>query len=164
MLADRHDESAGGLPDTQVRDRAPARRALLGHEDFLEAELREGSAGGRRDIEKRGDLRLEDDVRHLQAGARVRLHDLVRTGEPEIPRRRVDRGAGDDREVGPQRARREGDEEVGLVGVGGGDERARPHDPGPPQVVVARSVSVHDEPAVLTGGVQRLLVVVEDDV
>src|SRR5439155_26457470 len=67
VLPDRDDEGPGRLADAQVPDGTAAGIAVTRDDDLLEAELRDLAAGSRGDVEEGGDLRLEDDVRHLQA-------------------------------------------------------------------------------------------------
>ena len=70
--------------------------------DLLEAQV--GAAVRGDDLEERRHLRLERELRHLDAGGRVRPHDAVGAGERELALGLGVGGARDDRQVGPPRS------------------------------------------------------------
>ena len=150
------------MPDAQRADRSPRGRGGLTHLDLRELEIRPGRS--RHDVEKRGHLRLEHEVRHHASRGRVREHHPVGASEHELPLRVRAGGARDDREVGTRGARREHDVEVVGVGVRGGDEPSRPLEPCTPQVLVARRVALDHQRAVLVRCGERVLMNVEREV
>ena len=84
----------------------------------------------RDDLEERGHLRLQRELRHLRAGATSTAGRRGRAGERELALRLRVGGARDDRQVGAARAGRERDVEVLRVGVGRREQPVRAVDPG----------------------------------
>ncbi len=116
------------------------------------------------ELEKRRDLRLQGQLRHLRPRRGVRLHDSVGACEHELALGLARGGARDDHQVRPLSARRERDVEILGIGVGRGEQPARAGDPDPFEALVVRAASLAEEHTVLPSELDRLVARVEHDV
>ena len=106
----------------------------------------------------------EHELRHAVAGDRHRLRDAVGACPLELPRGVGVGGARDDQQVGPDRARGDGDEEVVRVVARRGDETARLLDACRLEILVLRARAVDPRRVVFARCGKSLRIGVEDDV
>ena len=127
--SDRRSAAMIAEPATSASGR-PVAGAGRCHFDLLHTVLR-------CDVDDACDLRMQRQPRHLRTARLVRRDDSLRAGALELLLRLLPACARDDRQVGPELARGQGDEDVLGVGVDAGDQRPGPLDPGLPQKLLS---------------------------
>ena len=126
------DRTSADVPDRLALPRRP-RRDL----DLLHPVLG-------RDLERAADLRVQRQARHLRAARLVRRDHARRAGAQELGLDRLVGRPRDDRDVGPQAAHRERDEDVVGVGVHARDDAAGAHHAGRAQDLVVGRLALDE--------------------